>query len=478
MPESALKALEDRARHDLECLAYPTRGWSLPETHAGKPVLDSLIIGGGQSGIAIAFGLKREGIDNTLVVDRRPEGLEGPWISFARMITLRTPKHVTGPDLGIASLSPRAWYEARFGMEAWAKLGKIPRQHWAEYLQWLRRLTGVKLKSATEVVDVEPLPGPLFAVTLRDAGTGTTEKISTRSVVLATGIEGAGQWTILPQVAQALPRERYGHTSEAIDFDALKGKRILVLGAGASAFDNAATALEAGAARVDLLARRKTMPVVNPNRWMEFAGFMRHFADLDDAMKWRFMRHIFKLNQPPPQDTFERCARFAGFALHTGTPLDAIGMEGDEIVADTPSGQFRCDYLILGTGFHVDFATRPETARFAADIALWRDRYEAPAELEDRVLAGFPYLSDAFQLQEKVPGSNPHLSRLYCYTFAAMPSLAGSAGISAMKFGVPRLVQGVTRQLFLDQADGHLASLTAYDEPELVMPDKTAREVA
>ena len=37
--------------------------------------------------------------------------------------------------------------------------------------------------------------------------------------------------------------------------------------------------------RLDLIARREKMPVANPNRWMEFAGFLRHFGDLDDARK-------------------------------------------------------------------------------------------------------------------------------------------------------------------------------------------------
>ena len=416
MPTTALKALEDRARFEMDCLSYPAKAWSIPATYEGEPVLDCLIIGGGQSGVAIAFGLAREGVTNTLVVDRREEGQEGPWLTFARMITLRTPKHVTGPDLGIAALSPRAWYEARFGRDAWERLSRIPRQHWAEYLQWLRRVIGIGVRGATEVTDVEPLPGRLFAITLTDVATGGASRVITRSVVMAGGIEGAGQWNVPSMISDALPRTRYAHTADEIDFAALKGKRVVVLGAGASAFDNAATALEAGAARVDLLARRREMPRVNPNRWMEFSGFMRHFGDLSDAMKWRFMHRIFKMNQPPPQDTFERCARFLGFTLHTGAPLDAVSMEGEEIVLTTPKGEFRADFLIVGTGFHVDFAARPETARFAKDIALWRDRFTAPKELADTVLEGFPYLSGSFQLQEKTPGANPHLAAIYCYT--------------------------------------------------------------
>ena len=40
--------------------------------------------------------------------------------------------------------------------------------------------------------------------------------------------------------------------------------------------------------------------------------------------------------------------------------------------------------------------------------------------------------------------------------------------VSGMKFGVPRLVQGITRDLFLADADIHQASLAGYDVRELV----------
>ena len=88
-------------------------------------MLDVAIVGAGQGGLGTAFGLLRERISNIQVFDRNHQGLEGPWVTFARMITLRTPKHITGPDYGVASLTPRAWYEAKYGVAAWAGLDKI-----------------------------------------------------------------------------------------------------------------------------------------------------------------------------------------------------------------------------------------------------------------------------------------------------------------------------------------------------------------
>ena len=44
----------------------------------GGPALDVLIVGGGQSGIAIAFGLLRATVTNILVVDREDAGRRVP----------------------------------------------------------------------------------------------------------------------------------------------------------------------------------------------------------------------------------------------------------------------------------------------------------------------------------------------------------------------------------------------------------------
>ncbi|HLG82008.1 MAG TPA: NAD(P)/FAD-dependent oxidoreductase [Bradyrhizobium sp.] len=460
-----LGELERRVRFEMDCLGYPSRQWTVGRNRDGSPVHDVIIVGGGQSGMSIAFRLLRERVTNVRVLDRNPAGREGPWVSFARMHTLRTPKVVTGPDLGIPSLSPRAWWEARFGERSWQGLNKIPREAWQAYLMWVRKTVGIEISNETEVTDIEPLSDGLLAV--RANVDGVAQQFFTRKVVLATGIEGSGSWTVPAAIAQALPRTCYAHTADPIDFRALAGQSVAVVGAGASAFDNAATALEAGAASVDLFARRKRLPTVNPNRWMEFAGFLRHFGDLDDARKWRFMKLIFDMNQPPPQDTFDRCARHANFVLHLGCPIDRVAFEDGRIKLATPHATQTFDFLIAGTGFTIDLASRPELARFHDKIACWSDRYRPPAGEHHALLGAYPYLSPNFQFTEKTAGSAPFLAHIFSYTFAAMPSLACSAGISALKFGVDRIASGITRALFVEDADLHLQSLRQYDEVEL-----------
>ena len=86
-----------------------------------------------------------------------------------------------------------------------------------------------------------------------------------RRVVLATGRDGLGG-AYVPAFAHKIPRARWAHSSDVMDYAMLADKRVGVVGAGASAMDSAATALEAGAASVDLLIRRDDIPRINKGR--------------------------------------------------------------------------------------------------------------------------------------------------------------------------------------------------------------------
>ncbi|MGX1141466.1 NAD(P)-binding domain-containing protein [Bradyrhizobium ottawaense] len=322
----ALTELEGGIRADLARIAHPGAAWLEPKTGPdGKPALDVLIVGAGQSGVATGFGLMRSRVSNILLLDKAAEGMEGPWLTYARMPTLRSPKDYTGPDLDIPSLTYQSWHEARFGKESWQGLGLIEREHWADYLLWLRRTIALPVRNGCELLKIAPAAdGLLAALVTRADG---VETLHARKIVLATGQEGMGGWMI-PEPLRDLPAGSVATVADEIDFENLRGKRVAVIGAGASAFDNAATALEAGAAEVHLLCRRAQIQVIQPYRWLTFRGFLRHLSDLDDAWRWRFMRTILEMREGFPQATYDRCARHANFTLHEGAPIEAACATG------------------------------------------------------------------------------------------------------------------------------------------------------
>ncbi|KQU52759.1 oxidoreductase [Bosea sp. Leaf344] len=467
MKHDGLAVLESRVASDLARIAHPRAPWLEPVTGPdGKPAHDVVIVGAGQSGLATAFGLMRSQVGNILVLDKAAPGREGPWRSYARMHTLRSPKDFTGPDLDIPSLTYQSWHEARYGGASWAALSLIAKEDWADYLDWYRHVLAIPVRNQAECVEIAPAEG-LLALTVKTAE--GLERLHARKIVLATGQEGLGGWT-LPPVLAALPAQRRAHCAEAIDFEALAGRRVAVIGAGASAFDNAATALEAGAAQVHLLCRRAEAQVIQPYRWLTFRGFLRHLSDLDDAWRWRFMQAVLSLREGFPQATYDRCARHAAFTLHLGAPvLSAVDAPGG-VVLGTPSGPLEVDFVIAATGIDIDASLRPELARFAANIASWADRYTPPAEERDERLGRFPYLADDYSLVERVPGTTPWIADIHLFTIASTMSFGASgSSINAMTTAVPKLVNGITRGLFTADVARHWASFKAYDVPQAIL---------
>jgi FAD-dependent urate hydroxylase len=464
MKHDGLTLLESRIASDLARIAHPRAPWLEPKAGPdGRPAHDVIIVGGGQSGLATAFGLLRSMVTNIVVLDQAPAGLEGPWRSYARMHTLRSPKDFTGPDLDIPSLTYQSWHEAKFGVESWMNLDMIPKGHWADYLAWYAHVTRLPVRNEVRVTGISEEAGLLRVETTGPDSDGT---MFTRKLVLATGQEGMGGWTI-PEPFAGLPASRRAHVADAIDFTALEGRRVAVIGAGASAFDNAATALEAGASEVHLLCRRAEAQVIQPYRWLTFRGFLRHLGDLDDAWRWRFMHKIMTMREGFTQAAHDRCARHSAFQLHQGAPVLSAAMKGDHVILELPRCELAVDFVITATGIDIDFASRPELRDAAGNIASWSDRYLPPDGERDERLGRFPYLSTGYALTEREPGKTPWLRNVHLFSIASTMSFGASgSSINAMTTAVPRLVSGVTRDLFSDDAERHWAALNAYDVPQ------------
>ncbi|MDR3496715.1 MAG: NAD(P)/FAD-dependent oxidoreductase [Ancalomicrobiaceae bacterium] len=464
-----LEALAAAARSDLAALSYPDRSWLEPLAGPdGRPVEDVLIVGGGQSGVVIAAQLKREGLARVAVLDRCAPGEEGPWRTYARMSELRTPKMTVGSEFGIPNLSVQRWFETRYGTAAWGSIERIPRTDWKDYLDWYAGVTGIRIENRTLVTDIAEA-GPLLRVDTLVAGKPFTRYA--RTVVIATGFEGAGAWRVPQFISSRLPHRVYDHSYDAINFAMLKGKRIGVLGHGAAAFDNALAAMKAGAASVEISFRRERLPRTNPHRFLETGGLMTHYPGLSEATRWRIARFFREHDQPPPPTAFRAALATAEIRLRPGTPWLSVGMDGEAVRVETPAGPLRYDHLILATGCVVDLASRPELTSLAPCVTLWRDRYVPPPAEEDERLAALPYLDEAYGFIGRSP-EHHWVDRVFAFNgLSAVSHGPHSTSISGHRHALPRLVRGVTRRLVLDSEADLLAGLADYRSNDLPIAD-------
>ena len=515
--QPALDALTLQARADLERLNLPPANWVPPQPAPdadGAPVLDVLVAGGGMCGQTVAQALLFEGIRNIRAIDSQPLGDEGPWGTFARMLTLRSPKHLTGPDLGVPSMTFRAWYEAQHGTgvdsrfapgyPGWAGLHKVGRLDWRDYLLWVRGVLNLPIANGTRLLEVSDQStgtgGPLIRARVQDASGEHT--LWCRKLVLALGRDGSGapRWPAFPSLdaAEAQRHPRVFHSADAIDFEAISARgywsnglndskntgaasstgtatgtttghsHIAVLGAGASAFDNAACALEAGA-RVSQFCRRPQLPQVNKSKWTAFAGCLQGFEALDDARKWQIYAYIFSEQVPPPWETVRRCDAHDAFALHLGAPWLDVRADDDGVTVVTPQGEQRFDAVIYGTGFDVNLTERPEMARYSPHIDTWARHVSAADAAACTEAAGFPYLGPGFELRSTSGTHAAALANIHLFNWGSTLSHGAVAGdIPGLANGARRLARALLRDLFVADADTHWQALLAHDEAELL----------
>lgn len=462
-----LAAQERRVARDLALLGLPPANWTAAVAGPDRaPALDVLVVGAGMYGVAAAGALRLKGLHNIQVVDAAPAGLEGPWVTYARMETLRSPKHLPGIPLGIPSLTFRAWYEARHGEAGWDRLYKIPNADWQDYILWVRRMLDLPVRNGVAVQRLVPAAGLIRAELATPEG---AQVVHARRVVLATGRIGTGGPAIPDGIARDLWPDLAAHTMEAIDFGRLRGKRVAVLGAGASAWDNAATALERGAAAVDMYARRPCLPQVNKGRGSANPGFFEGWAGLPPAEKWRLLVYLHDLQSPPPHETVLRTARHDGFRIHVSTPVAAAVRDGSQVRLTLPEGRTAtADFLILGTGFVVDAARIPELGALSAQVASWADRHDPPVALRRPELARAPWLGAGFELEARDPAACPGLSRIHLFSHAAFASLGAIASdIPGASAGAERLAHRIAGHFFREDIATVRDRLEAFAEPEL-----------
>lgn len=461
-----LDALEARLRQDLAWLELPSKDWVPSRSVDGQHVVDVVIVGAGMAGLVASGMLRRLGVSNHVVLDRAPAGREGPWRTYARMETLRSPKQLTGPAMGIASLTFRAYYESLHGQAAWEALDKIPRETWMDYLVWYRKVLAAPVRNGVSVESLRPRADGLIGIVT--ATDGRQQTVLARHVVLATGRDGLGG-PFVPDFAAQVSRKYWAHSAEQIDFTALKGRRVAVVGAGASAMDNAAVALEAGASRLDMFVRRNTLPRINKFTGIGSQGVVHGFAGLPDEWKWRFLDYVIETQTPPPRSSVRRVSAFPQAHLHMESPILQLEERDNHVLVTTPKGTYPADFLILATGFKIDLGHRPELDALAPHIRLWRDRFPVPRDMPNLELETSPDLGESFEFLEKEPGSCPSLARIHCFNYPATLSHGKLSGdVPAISEGADRLARGIVRALFVADREVHFKNLQAFDTPELL----------
>ena len=478
--ESASDAQAADGSEHLEAQTQRARRWAGRDPAnwvRPRPGVDHnvVIVGGGQSGTAIAYGLKRKGVGDVAVIDQAEPGQAGIWRTIARMHQLRTPKIIPGPEQDNPMLSFRAWYETLNGPNAFDSLDRIPRLAWADYVDWFQRVGGVTVRYRTRLLEIEP-QGDLLRLHLESEGVPRVE--TTRKLVLANGYAGAGGPNV-PGFLRGLPSDVWTHTASSIDFEALAGKVVGIIGAGSSAFDAAAVALESGAAEVHMFNRRPYVdyprrPSGPSDRGHPNVREMAH--ELPDAVRWRNFLLRDRRVASVPLDSIERVMPFEGFRLHLESSLSDVALADGRVVANVAGETWRFDHVIAGTGYRIDLAAQPELADIHESIALWRDRYQPEAGEDNTAGAIHPYLGAGFEFLPREENGADYLRNIHCFNLAAILSFGKPVGDVPSSVDHPRLVSAIARDLYVESVD--TATHRRFINAPVAPPDPTPYQSA
>lgn len=202
--------------------------------------------------------------------------------------------------------------------------------------------------------------------------TESGEVMHARQVVVAAGIMN---FAYMPPLLADLPSDVATHTSHHNDLRRFNGRRVAVLGAGASALDAAAKLLEAGA-QPQLFARRTAIAfhdppkvqrslierIAEPRSGLGTGWRSRLCTDapsLFHAMPERLRFRAVERHLGPAPCWFVRDAVNGRLPMFLGTTLTGAGINGASVRLEfDQQGKadkqiFEVDHVIAGTGFKV-----------------------------------------------------------------------------------------------------------------------------
>jgi thioredoxin reductase len=325
-------------------------------------ILDVAIIGAGPYGLSIAAHLAKTGLSFRI--------FGSPMQSWRNHM----PKGMQLKSEGFASdlYAPNNSFTLRDYCEEknlpYSAIGlPVPIETFIAYgLEFQRRF--VPALEETEVTSVHCIDGVF------ELKTAAGQTIRARRVVSAAGVT---HFAYLPPFLAGMPRQFVTHSSEHHKLSSFGGKKVAVLGAGASALDLAALLHEAGA-EVELVARRTEIAfhaapreprplwqrLRNPRSGLGIGWRSRLCTDLPllfHLMPPEFRLRAVRNHLGPAPGWFIR-SRVAGkIAMHLGATIESAEIDGDMVRLQlTEQGGVRstlvADHLIAATGYKVSLS--------------------------------------------------------------------------------------------------------------------------
>ena len=241
-----------------------------------------------------------------------------------------------------------------------------------------------------------------FSLTLDDG-----ETFSVRRVVLAVGVT---HFEYVPENLAHLPAQFLSHSARHREVAAWKGRKVVVVGGGASALDLAGLLHDAGA-NVQLVARKRELkfhskPTGKPRSWWKR---LRHpDSGLGPGMRSRFVSSapwafqflpeslrvdLVKRTLGPSGGYFVHDMVVGKVPLHLGCAIEGAEVKGNNVILklrteDGSTKEMAAEHVIVATGYKVDL----KRLGFLSD----------DLRSEIRTASGSPVLSRGFE--SSVPG--------------------------------------------------------------------------
>jgi hypothetical protein len=124
------------------------------------------------------------------------------------------------------------------------------------------------------------------------------------------------------------------------------------------------------------------------------------------------------------------------------------------------------DFLVASTGILNDLSLRSELKNFVPDMAVWRD-CPAPQDKRNANIEAMPCLGPGVSADRAYAEAGARLHGLFVLNYSALASLGlFASALSGIRYALPRLVEGVAIQLFLDDRAAILTGYFGYVEEE------------